>query len=453
MSGDGLLPGALVEATIEKGVFRGRGLARLEGRVVFVPRAHPGDRVRARITEVHAGWAEGALVEVLQPSPDRRTSPCPYVPRCGGCAYQDYGSEAELRLKQAVLRESLARAGAAWEGPVSVHASPEAGWRMRASLHFARGDDGLRLGLRQEGTRRVVDIEACLQLSDTMNRAARAFQGALAARPALAARLYGLELVESPDGNTLVATLETSLGRHETAPLAAIAAAVPGLAGFGVRTRTRSLEWLSGVPFVEASVLGLTLRAHAASFFQANRFLLEPLARTVVELVPAGDSRILDLYAGVGLFALPLAARDGCETVAVEQSGLAAEDARVSARRAGLGLLSVRVAEVEQALSELPPRAGERIVLDPPRTGAGRRVVEALAARRPETIVYVSCDPPTLGRDLALFAAHGYRPDVVHLFDQFPKTFHMETVVRLRQATSLERRPLHFAADFGHSGP
>jgi tRNA/tmRNA/rRNA uracil-C5-methylase (TrmA/RlmC/RlmD family) len=152
----------------------------------------------------------------------------------------------------------------------------------------------------------------------------------------------------------------------------------------------------------------------------------------VVELVPAGDSRILDLYAGVGLFALPLAARDGCETVAVEQSSLAAEDARVSARRAGLGQLSVRVAEVEPALSELPPRVGERIVLDPPRTGAGRGVVEALAARRPEAIVYVSCDPPTLGRDLALFAARGYRPDAVQLFDQFPKTFHMETVVRLR---------------------
>ena len=431
MSGDGLLPGALVEATIEKGVFRGRGLARLEGRVVFVPRAHPGDHVRARITEVHAGWAEGALVEVLRPSPDRRASPCPYVPRCGGCAYQDYGPEAELRLKESVLRESLARAGAPWEGPVAVHASPETGWRMRASLHFARGDSGLRLGLRQEGTRRVVDLEACLQLSDTMNRAARAFHAGLAARPGLAARVHGLELVESPDGGTLVATLETALGRHEAKPLAAIGAGVPGLAGLGVRTRTRSLEWVAGAPFVEVSVLGVTFRVHAASFFQANRFLLEPLVRTVLELVPPGDSRILDLYAGVGLFALPLAARDGCETLAVEQTALAAEDARVSARRAGLDRLSVSAANVEQSLRELPAREGERIVLDPPRTGAGRGVVEAIAARRPAAVVYVSCDPPTLGRDLALFAALGYRPDAVHLFDQFPKTFHMETVVRL----------------------
>lgn len=434
MSGDdALLPGALVELSIEKGVFRGRGLARLAGRVVFVPRAHPGDRVRARIAEVHAGWAEGALVEVLEPSADRRASPCRFFPLCGGCAYQDYGPDAELRLKQEVLRESLARAGAPWDGPVAVQGSPETGWRTRASLHVARGESGLRLGLRQEGSRRVVDLEACLQLSDAANRAARAVHAELAARPELAARVHGLELLESPDGRALLATLETGLGRHEAPALAALAARVPGLAGLGVRTRNRSLEWVFGTPFVEASVLGVALRVHASSFFQANRFLLEPLARTVVELVPPGGSPILDLYAGVGLFALPLAARDRCETIAVEQSRFAAEDARVSASRAGLAHVSVRAAGVEQFLREQAPRADERVVLDPPRTGAGRGVVEALAARRPAVVVYVSCDPPTLGRDLAIFAAHGYRPDVVQLFDQFPKTFHVEAVVRLRR--------------------
>ena len=161
-----LQPGAVVEVEIEKGVYRGRGLARHEGRVVFVPRAHPGDRVRARVSEVHAGWAEAALVELLEPSPERRPSPCPYVPRCGGCAYQDYDDAAELRLKEAVLRESLARAGAPWEGEVTRHVSPVDGWRMRASLHFARGQQGLLLGLRQEGTRRVIDLETAFRLSE-----------------------------------------------------------------------------------------------------------------------------------------------------------------------------------------------------------------------------------------------------------------------------------------------
>ena len=430
MSGEALRAGAVVQAVIEKGVYRGRGLARHEGRVLFVPRAHPGDRVQARVSEVHAGWAEAALVEVLEPSPERRPSPCPYVPRCGGCAYQDYDDDAELRLKESVLRESLARAGAAWDGEVTRHASPVSGWRLRASLHFERGAHGALLGLRQEGTRRVIDVLSCLQLSEAMNRAARALHGALAGRPQ-AERVHGLELLEAPDGSGLVATLETSLSRSEAPALLPLRAAAPQLTGFGVRTREGAVEWLFGSPFVEAKVLGLSLRAHAASFFQANRFLYEALASTVVALVPDGGSRVVDLYAGVGLFALPLAARSERETVAVEQSAFACEDALFAARRAGLGHLRVRRADVEAGLQGLAPREGERVVLDPPRTGASRALVEALAARRPDAIVYVSCDPPTLGRDLSLFAARGYRPDTVHLFDMFPKTFHLETVVRL----------------------
>ena len=428
-----LRPGQLVEAVIEKGVYRGRGLGRVDGRVVFVPRAHPGDRVRARVTEVRAGWAECALVEVLSAAPARRASPCPYVPRCGGCSYQDLAYEAQLSVKESVLRESLGRAGAPWEGPVAVHASPETGWRMRASLHFSTGENGLGLGLRQEGTHRVVDVLACLQLSERMNRAARALRDALAETPALGPRLRGLDLLESPDGRTLLASLETTLAPHEAPALASLAARVPGLDGFGVATGPR-LQWLHGAPFVEASVLGVVLRARARSFFQANRFLLEPLARTVVDLVPAGDGRVVDLYAGVGLFALPLAARGEREVLAVEWASSAAEDARWAAARNGLDRVRVVAGDVAKALAEAGPGTGERVVLDPPRTGAGPEVVALLADRAPAAIVYVSCDPPTLGRDLAALAARGYRPDVVHLFDLFPDTFHMETVVRLRRS-------------------
>jgi 23S rRNA (uracil1939-C5)-methyltransferase len=423
--------GQLVEALIEKGVYRGRGLGRVDGRVLFVPRAHPGDRVRARLTEVHAGWAEGALVEVLAAAPARRPSPCPYVPRCGGCSYQDLAYEAQLGVKEAVLRESLGRAGAPWEGPVTVHASPESGWRMRASLHFSIGEGGLELGLRQEGTRRVVDVRACLQLSERMNRAARAFRDALAETPALGPRLRGLDLLESPDGGTLLAWLETALAPHETPAVVSLAARVPGLDGFGVAAGPR-LVWLHGAPFVEARVLGVVLRARARSFFQANRFLLEPLVRTVVDLVPAGEGPVLDLYAGVGLFALPLAARGERDVLAVEWASSAAEDARWAADRNRLDTVRVVAQDVARTLAETAPGAAERIVLDPPRTGAGPEVVALVADRAPAAIVYVSCDPPTLGRDLAALAGRGYRPDVVHLFDLFPDTFHMEAVVRLR---------------------
>lgn len=425
-------PGDVVELEIEKAVYRGRGLGRLDGRVVLVPRAHAGDRVRARLTGVRSGWAEGSLVEVLAGSGDRRESPCPYVPRCGGCAYQDLGYEAQLREKESILRESLARAGAPWSGEVTAHPSPERGWRMRASLHFDRGEGGPVLGLREEGTRRVVDVLACLQLSERTNRAARALRDAVAERPGLWPSLRGLDLLESPDGKTLLASLETALPPRDAGALGGLAEAA-GLDGFGVGAGHEHL-WLHGVPFVEATVLGVTLRAHLRSFFQGNRYMLEPLARTVLDLVPQGAGRVLDLYAGVGLFALPLAARGEAEVLAVEWAGRAIEDARWALQHSRLERVRLVEGDVAAALAALPPGTGERVVLDPPRTGAGPEVVALVADRRPEAVVYVSCDPPTLGRDLAAFASRGYRPDAVHLLDLFPDTFHMETVVRLRRS-------------------
>jgi 23S rRNA (uracil1939-C5)-methyltransferase len=425
--------GEVVETLIEKGVYRGRGLARVGGRVVFVPRAHPGDRVRARVREVHAGFVEAVLEEVLDASPVRRPAPCPYVPRCGGCVYQDLEYEAQLDLKETILRETLARSGASWEGPIERRASPERGWRLRAHLHFAGVNGELMLGLRQEGTRRLVDVLDCLQLSPELNETARGFRRALARRRGLWPRLRGLELLEAPDGRARVAILVTRLPAAAAASLAGLGPEVPGLDGLGVESGEERLHWLHGAPYVEARVRGLDLRVHARSFFQSNRHLLETLVDTVLDLLPPAP-RSLDLYAGVGLFALPLAARDGGEVRAVERARFAVADARDSVRRNRLAGVRVVEADVREALERLPNDMEESIVVDPPRTGLEPGVVERVAARRPEAVVYVSCDPATLGRDLALFAARGLRPDAVRLFDLFPDTLHLETVVRLRPA-------------------
>jgi 23S rRNA (uracil1939-C5)-methyltransferase len=424
--------GQTIEVTVEKEVYRGRGLARLGGRVVFVPRAFAGDRVRGRVREVRPGWAEASLEEVLAPAAARRAAPCPYVPRCGGCVYQDLGYEAQLRAKEAVLRESLARAGVRWDGDVAVRSSPEEGWRLRASLHVAARREGLLLGLRQEGTRRVVDVERCLQLSEGMNEAWIDLRALLTGRPELGSRVRGVDLLESPDGAVRVAALATTVAPHEATAFAGI----PwprGLTGLGIETSRRGLHWLHGEPFVDMKVGALVLRVHVRSFFQANRFLYESLAGTVADLLP-GTGRILDLYAGVGLFALPLAARDGAEVVAVERAPTAVRDARANVDRNRLEGVRVVGEDVGEALAALRPEPGERVILDPPRTGLEREVVDRVTARRPEAVVYVSCDPPTLGRDLARFAAGGYEADTVQMFDLFPDTFHLETVVRLLPA-------------------
>ncbi len=424
--------GQAIDVAIEKAVYRGRGLGRVGGRVVFVPRAYPGDRVRARVSSLHSGWAEAALQAVLEPAPARRPAPCPQGPGCGGCTYQEVVDAEQLRLKEAVVRETLARAGAPWHEPITVHPSPERAWRTRASLHFASAEERLRLGFRREGTHRVDDLRACLQLSDAMSSAARALRDQLSRRSGVRRALRALDLLEAPDGSALAASLATTLPSYRASELADLGRQVPGLTGFGVECHGGRRQWLHGAPHLDATVLGMKLRAHVGSFFQANRFLLEPLAQTVVELVPREGGPILDLYAGVGLFALPLSAREDGRVTAVERAGLSCEDARANATRHRLRVEVVE-SDVAEALRSLPTAADERIVLDPPRGGAGVAVVDLLALRRPSTVVYVSCDPPTLGRDLQRFAVHGYRPDSLQILDLFPNTYHVETIARLRR--------------------
>ncbi len=430
-----LRPGQVIELDIEKAVYRGQGLGRHEGQVVFVPRAVPGDRVRVRIVAGTGGYVRGRVEQVLTPAAGRRPAPCPLFARCGGCAYQGYDYAPQLALKEAVLRETLTRARVAWPGPITVHPSPEAGWRIRASLHAHFDAQGLRLGLHEEGTHRVTDLETCVQLSPAMNAAQRAIAAALGRRPDWARHVHDVDLAEAPDGAQLVASVETDLEPYAAGALAALADSVPALTGFGVvagSQRDRRFMPLRGEPWTFATVQGIRLRAHVRSFFQANRFLLGDLVAAVTGLTPGGGP-VLDLYAGVGLFALPLAAR--AERVrGIEIDAGAVGDAERNIAHSGLANVQVQRGDVAKALRDLSVDADERIVLDPPRAGAGPEVVAAIAARRPLAIVYVSCDPATLSRDLGGFAAAGYLPSAVELFDLFPDTFHLETVVALRRA-------------------
>jgi tRNA/tmRNA/rRNA uracil-C5-methylase (TrmA/RlmC/RlmD family) len=425
-------PGDAIEVTVEKAVYRGLGLARHDGQVVFVPRGRPGDRLRVRVESVTPGYARAVTESVLAEGPAHRSPPCPLFTQCGGCAYQHVDYAAQLRLKEDILRESLTRAGVGWDRPIPLAASPEEGWRTRAAFHLQQAGGAWRLGLHAEGTHRVVDLERCLQVSPAMNRTQRALASALAEQPHWARRVAAIDLAEAGDGRQLVAALETEMAAGEAPALAALADATPWLTGLGAVAgpgkRRRYLP-LRGEPYVETAVLGVRLRAHVRSFFQANRFLVEELARAVVEATPPGGP-VLDLYAGVGLFAIALAGR-APSVRGVEIDPLAVEDAVHNAARAGAAHVRIETGDVRQGLASWRRQPGERVILDPPRTGAGAEVVRAVAGRKPETVVYVSCDPPTLGRDLRVFAAEGYRLDRLAGFDMFPDTHHLEAVAVL----------------------
>ncbi len=428
MSPPGLGNGDRCEVVVEKPVYRGLGLARHQGQVVLVRRGHPGDRARVKVDKAGRGFVEAGIEELLAGGP-RRPSPCPLFERCGGCAYQDVDYRRQLEWKLAILRESLSRAGAPWEGEVGVHASPEAGWRTRATLHLGLLPDGeAGLGLHQAGSHRLVDLFSCVQLTPLLQRTQRALLEGLRDHPHRS-RVRHVHLAQGLEEDGMVAVLEGDLDPRTAASFASLGRSLPWLTGFGTVNGLGTFVLLHGSPYLHSTVLEHRFRSHARAFFQANRFLVEDLVQTVRSLVPAGGL-LLDLYAGGGLFSLSLApGADG--VVAVEGNPQAVADARANAKQAALPQLQVRHGDVGLSLDRIPVRGAERIVLDPPRTGAGQQVVESILKRRPAAVIYVSCDPPTLGRDLALFRRAGLVADRMHLFDLFPDTFHLETVVRL----------------------
>jgi predicted RNA-binding protein with TRAM domain len=253
-----LVPGEVIEVVIEKGVYRGLGLARHEGQVVFVPRALPGERLSARIASVERGYVRGVVVERLAPSPFERPSPCGFFPRCGGCAYQHLDRGAELRLKEEVLRESLRRARVPWDAAVGVVPSPETAWRTRGTLHVEVTAGRVALGLYEEGSRRVVDLDGeCLQLSPALNRTIGHLRGVLTERVGLAARIGDVQLAESADGRERVLWVDGDLTAAEAQSLGAATATAPWLTGMGVTlgpAGARRGVLIHGSPYVHADV-------------------------------------------------------------------------------------------------------------------------------------------------------------------------------------------------------
>lgn len=417
----------LVDVEIERVVYGGEGLARDRGQVIFVPRGLPGERLKALVVQQGKGFSRARPAEWLKRHDARRESPCPLYPRCGGCAHQDVSYPLQLELKAAILRESLSRAGVRFEGPIEMAPSPEGGWRARARFHLDQRYGEPRLGLFAEGSHRVVDVSHCLQLSADLNRAVAWLRVALRERPRLAAQVTDVELAESYDGSARVAVLQ--LRSPDAAVETVSLASGSALSGLGLSTKTKGetrFALLDGEPDVEIHASGRALRAHVQSFFQGNRFLGPRLADHVGGLISGGED-VLDLYGGIGFFAASLSALARSVTV-VESSPTAIADARANVRRLSLGNVAVVRSEVAAYLAGGRGAGATVALLDPPRTGAGAEVMAALGEGRLHRIIYVSCDPPTLGRDLRFALGQGFTLTALRGFDMFPDTSHIEAV-------------------------
>ncbi len=366
----------------------GDGVGRLEdGRVVFVPWAAPGDRLRIRLVEQKKRFARGRLLEILEPGPGRREPPCKAAGDCGGCRWQHIRYEDQLQAKSQILRDAIERiAGLRVPDDFDVVPSQELGYRSRARV-FAEG--GL-VGFRKLSSHDVRGIDHCPVLTPGIDR----ILGELAGDPPAGPAEW---LLAEGDDQTL-----------------SVRTQVPGAKADGIRLRVGED----------------TLRIGPGVFFQANVALRGALAEAVVQAAGTGAAA-LELYAGAGFFSLALARRFDLLTL-VESDKRAVRDLCHNLESAGLDEGAVVCeAPVEDYLANPAPGPVDVIVLDPPRTGLPKRGADALAAQGARRVVYVSCDPATLARDLAVLTERLYALTSLRAFDLFPQTSHVESVAVL----------------------
>jgi 23S rRNA (uracil1939-C5)-methyltransferase len=432
-------PGQLVSLAIEKPAAGGAMIARVDGQVVLVTGAIPGERVTARVDRIGKGVVHAQTVSVDEPSPDRRE---PFTDlSCGGSLYAHIRYERQLQLKADVLADAFARIGrVSLPRPTAVRPSPEQGYRMRARLHVAGG----RAGFFREGTHDLCDAGRTRQLLPaTMAVVDRVTAGL---RSLGVHEVREIEVSENiPASERAVhLTLAAGLDPHSLGALARTDG-VTGLSmnespsrasGSGGDAPAR-LQVAGGDPHVSDSLAvgerTIRLRRHVLSFFQGNRYLLQDLTLHVLSWVEAGGE-VVDLYAGVGLFAVSIAVSRGRPVVAVEGDRAAAQDLTANARQAG-GAVEVACQPVEIFAARTRVRP-DTVILDPPRTGVSRAALEGVHRLAPRRIVYVSCDVATLARDSRHLIDGGYGIRQMDAFDLFPNTPHVEAVLILDRTAS-----------------
>ncbi|MGA9593519.1 MAG: 23S rRNA (uracil(1939)-C(5))-methyltransferase RlmD [Candidatus Acidiferrales bacterium] len=430
-----------MDITIEKLIYGGDGLAHHEGTAVFVPFVLPAERVEATAIETKKKFVRAQLDRVVQASPERVAPPCPHFGDCGGCHYQHIPYERQLEYKSDILRETLRRIGRVeWTGPIVAHGSPPWGYRNRAQwkvrpLGERDGDKKsaapVGIGYFRANSTALCAVTECAILSPGLQRALQALRkGAGAGELPVQLReveAFSAESAEGEDAGLLLTATFAGYPARAAELAEKIRSMVPGAASVVFHDPGRDRMELFGPGWVECEAAGEKFRVGHFSFFQVNRFLAGELAKEVI--ANAQGRLALDLYAGVGLFAVPLSRKFG-RVVAVESNPAAGRDLETNAR--GAGPIEARTSDVERFLERYKEKP-DLVVIDPPRDGMDQGALTRLGRIAPAEIVYVSCEPPTLARDLAVLIAAGYELSDLHLFDLFPQTFHMESVVRLRR--------------------
>jgi len=415
------------ELTATKLIYGGDALGYHAGRTVLVPRVLPGERVEVEPVRSAKGVVHARPLQVLQAAPQRVDPPCPYFGRCGGCHYQHLSPQLQSASKREILRETLRRIGSIdWTGEIPLRAGPPWNYRNQAQIKVARQAGGqVELGFFEPQSHRVYPIDNCLILSPRLNAVLNELR-----RPEWApglASLREIDLVaDQRDEQVMIALQGVAAGAEGEQVGRNLLERIPGAVCVALvaKNRTRVL----GQPALHYTVGRIRYQVSPGSFFQVSRFLIPELVTSVT-----GEERgelALDLFAGVGLFSLPLAQRFH-RVVAAEANPIAASDLKANAQANSLQNLRVAGETSYDFLRRFAQAEADLVVMDPPRAGVDAGSLKLLAGLRPRKIHYLSCSPPTLARDLSFLARHAYHLHSIELFDLFPQTYHIEALAKL----------------------
>ena len=428
----------------------GMGVARWEGRVVFIPGTILGERWEVQLLKVKTNVAWGRAVRLLAPSPERVELDCPLAGRCGGCQYRHMTYEEELRAKRQRVQDALSRVGGvSLELPQVLGAETPLRYRNKVQFPVAQEKRGLAVGYYRARSHDVLDVDDCLLQPEAVTTLRRAFKGWMERYrvPAydegtcqgLIRHLY-VRTNQAGEALCCVVANGTRLP-HAPELVQALRQAVPSLAGLVLNTNTKDTNVILGPnyrtiwgrDFLEERLCGMTFRLSVPSFFQINRAQTERLYAQALEFAGlTGRETVLDLYCGIGTISLALAQRAG-QVIGAEIVPEAVQDAQANAARNQVDNARFLCGDAGEAAFQLAAEGvrPQVICVDPPRKGLAPEVPEILASMAPDRIVYVSCDPATLARDVKRFGELGYPAVKARAVDLFPRTAHVETVVLL----------------------
>lgn len=415
------------EFSPQKLVYGGEALGHADGRTVLVPFALPGERLEVETVRVAKGVVHARPLRILQAAAERISPPCRYFGRCGGCHYQHLAIEHQVRWKSEIVRETLKRIGKiTWDHDILAHQASPWKYRSQAHLKVAANDSGeIDLGFFESESHRLVPIDECLILSPRLNHVL-----GLLRRPEMLTRLRGYREVELQADDQDHQVRITFHGNVEAGGYELLA-----------KDLIKEVDGVVEVAFLDGSdeqVFGQSefiyhvgefrYQVSAGAFFQSSRYLLPELVKAVTDL-PGGELAI-DLYAGVGLFTLPLARRFR-QVIGVESHPAAARDLKANAASHGLENVRAVAQQAADFLRRFPQIQPDLVVLDPPRCGAEKSTLKYLVDLQPPRVHYVACHPPTWARDLSYLLRTNYRLEGVEMFDCFPHTYHIECLARL----------------------